>query len=224
MKIKIIVAVCLILVAVLAFGVSKINFKNDNTPLAENSNIFVNKIVCYSNAYATQNVNNNARWDLNLSQYTDIAIYLDVKLDVNSMFINNISFSNQSNGNLALIALPITDFGKSFTNETDFAEFKTPEKIDFELSSPITIRYWNQNFKKNCLITDVDEPLYFDGSMLKRGKVTLSSLKNTISFNLHVIDKSNKDYSIPVSIPIRLDNKESGKSIYDGSFLEEQLF
>lgn len=232
----IIVVFCLAFVVLTPY-LNKKSLENDIASLDSNSYISISKVILYSNAYAINNSSKQDMWDLNLSQYTDIAIYLDVLTDVTSMYIDNISFVNNNTGNLSLCFLPIENFGKSpiydlelskdnalATNKINDSIIGTSKKIDLDLSSPIILRYYNQNLKKNCLITDVENPISFDGSILKRGKVTFSSLKNTISFNLHIVTFNNQDFALPVNIPINFENKETGKSIYDGSYFEEQLY
>ncbi len=180
----------------------------------------IEKIVSYSSAYGINKEETQARWNLDLSQYTDIAIYLNLQNDINSLFIDNIAFSNIEGNTFHLTSLPIEDFGKTPSNNIDI---QPTERIDFSTSSPITLRYLNQNFKKDCVITDIETPLVFDGSLLKRGKVTLSSLKNTVSFTIHLIDTSGQEFSYPLEIPIPLENKETGENIYSGNYMEENF-
>lgn len=206
----------------LASYLNKKSSENDITNTNTTSLFSVDKIVCYSNAYGINNDDTQGRWNLNLSQYTDIAIYINSQIDVSSMYIDNVTFSNPETGSLSLSYLTPDDFGKS-PNDIE-TTIQNSEKIELNLKSPITLRYLNQNIKENCIITDTEKPLVFDGSILKRGKVTISSLKNTISFNLHVVDSSNQEYTYPISISINLENKETGESIYDGSYNEELNF
>lgn len=180
----------------------------------------IEKIVSYSSAYGLNNEETQARWNLNLSQYTDIAIYLNLQNDINSLFIDNISYTRSEGNAYYLSSLPIEDFGKTPANNIDIQPI---EKLELNVESPITLRYINQNFKENCVITDIENPLIFDGSLLKRGKVTLSSLKNTISFTLHLVDTSGKEFTYPVQIPINLENKETGETIYSGNYMEENF-
>ena len=180
----------------------------------------IEKIVSYSSAYGINKEETQARWNLDLSQYTDIAIYLNLQNDINSLFIDNIAFSNIEGNTFHLTSLPIEDFGKTPSNNIDI---QPTERIDFSSSSPITLRYLNQNFKKDCVITDIETPLVFDGSLLKRGKVILSSLKNTVSFTIHLTNTSGQEFSYPLEIPIPLENKETGETIYSGNYMEESF-
>ncbi len=246
------VSLVLIILAILVIAVlcsivitksaNKKSLENDINKNSINNSFSPQKIVCYSSAYGTTNSETNARWNLNLSQYTDIAIYLDNKSNVSSMYIDDISFSNNDIGNLSLNYLPIESFGKidngvkseqanvesvegeNVTNTTKSTLLETPQRIDLSLSTPITLRYLNSNLKENCTIDDIQNPLSFDGSLLKRGKVILSSLKNTINLKIHIIDNENKEFVCPLSIPIVLENKGTGESIYNGYFTNEIVY
>lgn len=224
---------------------NKKSLEKDLATIQTTSLISADKIVCYSSAYGVNNNDNQARWNLNLSQYTDIAIYLNVQTSIKGLYIDNISFANSDIGNLSLSNISKDNFAKSpisglllseqavnsnsedlntsleDENKINDNAIKTPKMIDLDLTLPITLRYLNNNFKENCLISDIETPLSFNGSLLKRGKIILSSLKNTISFTLHAIDNSNQEFICPISIPINLENSESGKSIYDGNYMEE---
>lgn len=196
----------------------------------ETTSLFsINKVISYSSAYGINNEETQARWNLNLSQYTDIAIYLDSQMDISNMYIDNISFSNKEIGNLSLSYLSADQFGKASSiseqlgSSTDEQSTHASDKIELSLTNPITLRYLN-NLKESYSITDIETPLSFDGSILKRAKVTISSLKNTVSFTLHVTNTEGKEYSYPVSFSIPLEDKENSKNIYDGSYSTEIPF
>lgn len=134
---------------------------------------YIDKILCYSSAYGINNASSNANWNLNLSQFTDIAIYLNSNLEVSKMYIDNISFTNNNTGTLSISYLPSKNFGKSPITE-DIKNTKehsnnidvNSKSIELELASPITLRYLNKNIKENCIISKTDDPLYFDGRLL----------------------------------------------------------
>lgn len=214
----VIVALCYI---ALAPYLNKISLEKDIKNKQTTQLFSIEKILCYSSAYGTNNTETEARWNLNLSQFTDMAIYLNTQAEIDNMYIDNISFSNSSNDKFSLNSLAAEEFGKSPIDNIEIANTK---KIEVTLANPIILRYSNNNLKKNCLITDIETPLSFDGSLLKRGKVTLSSLKNTITFNLNIIDSDKQEYFYPVRIDIPLGNNESDKSIYDGNYTEEIPF
>lgn len=159
-------------------------------------------------------------WDINVSQYTDIALGLSInnvnndltnnlansnlqvvdtspKYSISKIYIDNISFSNNSTGTLSLGYIPILNFGlisnEDLTNpaeqqskidfnivddkETLLNNLVYEPSIDKNLILPITLRYLNSNIKTNHTITNIEEKLAFDGSILKRASIPLSSIK-----------------------------------------------
>lgn len=273
------------------------HYKEDVSSLQTTTLFSIDKVVCYSSAYGISQDETQGRWNLNLGQYTDIAVYLNRNENVSRMYIDNISFEHSDIGNLSLSALDMQNFAKSpvphltkpnisssktssineqnstineaitnstnldnsivnteysnslnnhptnsdivksessnsiLNNETgisivdsEILNIQTPEKIEVSTTSPIFLRYLNHNFKEKQLISDIETPLTFDGSLLKRSKIILSSLKNTVSFTIHIINDTGNEFVFPISIPINLENKEEGQSIYDGNYTEELQF
>jgi hypothetical protein len=100
-------------------------FENDAITFAEeNQNpVFrINKIVLYSSAYAIDNSEHGKLENIDISQFTDIAVYIDNKIKVkelteentiNQMYIDNISLkTNNLAGNLNFNYKPSEMFGK----------------------------------------------------------------------------------------------------------------
>lgn len=206
-------------------------------------------------------------WDINVSQYTDIALGLSInnvnndltnnlansnlqvvdtspKYSISKIYIDNISFSNNSTGTLSLGYIPILNFGlisnEDLTNpaeqqskidfnivddkETLLNNLVYEPSIDKNLILPITLRYLNSNIKTNHTITNIEEKLAFDGSILKRASIPLSSIKNEVTFNIHIVTNSSEEYMYPVHLQIPLQNEDNGKNIYDGSYSQELEF
>lgn len=249
-------------------------FENDIEAIYNTSPVFsLSKIYCYSNATGINNSEQKAMWDLNISQYTDIALYINIhnkdnekieeflkskNIDSNTtkimahteentisqLYIDNINFSNSDTGKLSLNYLPILNFGAVPELDTDIQpsdiisfniiddpkilldtnSLESQPTIDKNLSIPITLRYLNHNLKTNHLITNIKENLFFDGSILKRSSIPLSSIKNELSFTIHIINKANEEYVYKVNLEIPLQNEDNSKNIYDGDFSKEFSF
>lgn len=282
MKKEIIKKILLIILCVLFFFillwyacsryVGERQYIKDVTEIAnqyQNPIFSVEKLQLYSNANAVNNSESKAMWNLNVSQYTDIAIFLKIH-NINSeltqalenentienqslqvaektaqntvtrLWIDSISFSNTETGDLSLTYQNIQDFGKwnenpkeklsiisyelekveNIDNSENLSISSSP-KIDEALTFPITLRYQNSNIKTNCLITNIKEPLVFDGSILKRCSIPLSSIKNTVSMKLHIVNSLGEEFVANLSIDIPLQNENSTKTIYDGSYSEK---
>ena len=179
-------AILLILTYGFVSFVPYLSLKDSNEDISTSqttTSFSIDKVVCYSSAYGTSQDETQGKWNLNLGQFTDIAIYFNADENFYNMYIDNISFERSNIGNLSLFYLDMQNFAKS---PSDNFDIQTPERIEITSSSPIFLRYLNHNFKENCVISDIENPLTFDGSLLKRGKVLLSSLKNTVSFTIHI--------------------------------------
>ncbi len=81
----------------------KTNFENDLSSISsgtENDTFYVKKIVLYSSANATNNETNRDLWNLNIYQFTDIAIYIENNYEnelnssntIKSLTIDNINY------------------------------------------------------------------------------------------------------------------------------------
>ena len=218
---------------------SKISFAKSVSNIAENNakEIFkVDKIVLYSSCDATTNESiNQAFWNLNIHQYTDIAIYLKYGDDskeniIKELYIDQISFQQTPNlGDYGLYYKDLNYFGKlevlpetkiedclkfNIINTNEPLDTSYPN-IDNALSTPITLEYLNKNMKENYSISNEVGKLIFDGSLLKKSFVTPNSLKATISFNINIINQSGELFICNVCTDIPLDN------IYEGSVKKE---
>ena len=243
-------------------------FTDELDRFANKSSVFsLSKIYCYSSASGINNTEGKAMWDVNISQYTDIALGLSInnvnndltnnlsdsnlqvvdsstKYSVSRIYIDNIRFSNNNTGTLSLSYIPILNFGLlsnedlteaiSQQNTINFNIVDDKEillnnitiepSIDKNLILPITLRYLNSNIKTNYTITNIDEKLSFDGNILKRASIPLSSIKNEVTFTIHIITKSGEEYMYPIHLQIPLQNEDNSKNIYDGSYSQELEF
>ena len=87
----------------------------------------VDKIYMYSSASATENKEKRPVWNLNLFEFTDIAIYINSKSSdsltnentIKSMYIDNIKFGSPKLGEQALYFKDVNDFGKSIIKKNE---------------------------------------------------------------------------------------------------------
>lgn len=243
-------------------------FTDELSNFANKSSVFsLSKIYCYSSASGINNTEGKAMWDINVSQYTDVALGLSInnvnndltnnlgdsdlqvvdtspKYSISKIYIDNISFSNNSTGTLSLGYIPILNFGL-ISNEELTNPAEQQSKIDFNIVDdkeillnnivrepsidknlilPITLRYLNSNIKVNHTITNIEEKLSFDGSILKRASIPLSSIKNEVTFTIHIVTDSSEEYMYPIHLQITLQNEDNSKNIYDGSYSQELEF
>ncbi len=201
----------------------------------------ISKIYYYSDVNAIKNNTSyqNPEWNLNVYQYTDMAIYLErleeynYKNHIKSIYLDNINIERSRLGKQGLFYLNPLDFGKSDfdieNNENeilDRLEYNVVNSSNSEndmiysipiffedLSNPITLKYMNYDIIKNYTISN-EEDVIFNGNLLQRAGVNLESIKSKIYMNLNIITKDDEVHIFPLELQIPLQNEE--KSIYDG--------
>lgn len=208
----------------------------------------IDKIYMYSSAGATENTTKKAIWNLNLYQYTDIAIYINNRSDkklnnensVKELYIDNIKFGDVQEGKPKLYFKNINDFGKSIIKVDEDSESKTntqsiDSKLDYTIvndgeidyskpqiyadcSNPITLEYINEDIKKNQIISDITQNLTYDGNLLRKSGIILSTISNYVSFNIHIKNQYDQEFIANVYIDIPLEDTVTGDTIYEGKF------
>lgn len=210
---------------------------------SEVSDIFkLNKIVLFSSANATNNETTRDLWNLNIYQYTNIAIYLDnnEKTSLNEqntikkLYLDNINFGSlPDKGTPSLYYKDIKTFGTS-----DLFEYnKINESLEFNIINfdealdtskpnfyttcqiPITIEFVNNNVKENAIIPNHGMPLKFDGSLLSKANISLNSILCNLSFNINIVNNLDEKfvYNANISVPL----EDGDNSIYDGYIKQE---
>lgn len=207
------------------------NFEKDVLTVSNNnsSEIFsLDKIFLFSSANAIHNNEKQNFWDLNIYQYTDIAIYINNNSDdfitnkntVKNLYIDNIHFSETSKGLKSLYYKDINTFGNSILNDSNLINDKlnfevldinsnldyTKPQIYNTLDNPITLEFINKSFKESTIIPNNNQSLVFDGSLLKNLETPLSHLQETVSFTIHIINYLDEEFVCTVQIPISLED------------------
>ncbi len=218
-------------------------FKNNNEIYEENKTAMFNvsKIQYYSdvNAVSNRTTYQNPEWNLNVYQYTDIALYIE-RLDdfssenyIKSLNISDIKISDSKKGTQKIYYLNPLAYGNgdilninseneikgileynimNYENEDNDVKYSIP--IFFEdCSNPITLRYVNNDILSNYVI-GADEQISFNGSLLKRANILLEDIKADISLKINIITQNNETHSVDINIEIPLES--TNKQIYDG--------
>ena len=257
---------CILLIIFLIFSIRNIVMcQVANRNLAEMADSFymsnaktvfsIDKIILYSSANAIKNEVTRPVWDLNVYQYTDIAIYInnhsDDELDsenaIKTLYIDNIKLNGVKKGEQSLYFKNAPDFGKSIYSAVEKKEDadsnKIGDKLEFSVlndgdinyekrqiyadcSSPITLEYVN-NIVNNKIISDIENDVKYDGSILKRSGIVLSDIKSSISFRINLTNNYNQKYMANVYIEIPLEDSVTGDNIYSGKFekkIEEENY
>lgn len=255
----------------------------DMTTLNSKQPFSIDKIYLYSSANATNNETKKSMWNLNVYQYTDIALYISgnaTNKDQNTikeLYIDNVKFDSLNVGTPNMHYKSLFEFGKfnleteniitdrlnyeviepakaeqknnvsinsEVTNTADNIEIRdtntnssnninstsdilyvetlnySKPQIYSDVSNPITLEYMNL-IKSNYLVSDIENPLVYNGSLLKRAGVDLTSISGNITFKIHIKNILGESYVANVKIAIPLKDEVSGTSIYDGSFTKE---
>lgn len=257
---------CILLIIFLIFSIRNIVIcQVANRNLAEIADSFymsnaktvfsIDKIILYSSANAIKNEVTRPVWDLNVYQYTDIAIYINNHSDeelnsenaIKTLYIDNIKLNGVKKGEQSLYFKNAPDFGKSIYSTVEKKEDadsnKIGDKIEFSVlndgdinyekrqiyadcSSPITLEYVN-NIVNNKIISDIENDVKYDGSILKRSGIVLSDIKSSISFRINLTNNYNQKYMANVYIEIPLEDSVTGDNIYSGKFekkIEEENY
>lgn len=217
------------------FENSILSFANKNDKIV----FQINKIVLFSNCDAkNKNALNSGFTIENLYQYTDIAIFINTPSE-EKVLENTLKKANISN--IKFITLPSAGtpklYFKSFNNfsKSELLEDNLiNETLEFNISSedttnldiptlynnlanPITLSYINSNIKSDYTITDITNPITYDGSLLKKCKIPLSSLNCNLSFDINITNNLDQEFKTTIFIDIPIETES--KSIYDGNVI-----
>ena len=140
--------------------------------------------------------------------YTDIALFIDNNSDENTLKntlksakICNIKFTKE----------PILgNYNLDLNNPVLYNN----------CANPITLSYINQNVKTDYTMTDIQNPITYNGKLLKRCGVLISAINTSISFDIEIENNKNQKFKTNVYFNIPYENEE--KSIYEGNLTIKQ--
>ena len=248
--VEISILVFIVLIAIILFNAfnynnSKQQNANDEPVLSltTDSNIFkVSSVLVYSSANALNNLEmQKDYWDLNLYQYSDLAITVDnhVSIDeltqkntVKKIYIDNITYPQPPDkGSPKLYTKDANLLGVGVINEENLINEKVnlnvissnsenDDKRCFyaDCSNPILLSSINQDIVPNFIIRNTNSAITFDGNLLLDSTILLSNIEYSISFSIHIINELDEEYICNLVIPIKLSDDNDINTIYDGSY------
>lgn len=254
-KILLLIDIILLIVSIKCYKyifdveVTKKSFANHAIEfVAENQNpVFrISKIILYSSAYAVDNSENHQLEDIDISQFTDMAIYIDNKgkseeitaeNTINELFVDNIKITiNSDKGEHIFNYKNPKEFGKFIqlqNYENDGILFNVihtqteQEEADYQnnifytdCSNPLTLGFVNQNILTDCKINNATGVLAFDGSILKNANIDLESISGKINLSVHIKNNLGEDFVCSTGIDLEFDDSEDG--IYTGYVMKIQ--
>lgn len=202
----------------------------------------INKIVFFSSCDSKNKTSSQTNFTIeNLYAYTDIAIFIDngqkeisSENTLKNVKITNIKFTKQpESGTGNLYYKNVNNFAKSEINENN----KIEKELDFETTSedevdlnkpvlynncanPITLSYVNQNIKTDYTMTDTQNPITYNGKLLKRCGVSVNLINTSISFDIEIENNKKQKFRTTIYFDIPYENED--KSINDGSIIVEK--
>ena len=213
--------------------------------LEENRNpVFaIEKIELWSSAYAKDNSEGDLK-DIDISQFTDIILYVDNKLKsdeitaentVSQLFIDNIKIESEAeNGERIFNYKNPYNAGKYVelsnwqgdgilfnvlnTNEKNKNADYDANVFYTDCSNPISLSLVNKNILTGCEVNN-NGSLTFDGSILEKAGINLEGLKTKISFVVHIINNYEEAFLCDVAFDIDL--TKNNNAIYKGFAKQE---
>lgn len=211
----------------------------------------IDKIYMYSSANAISNNVTRPIWDLDIYQFTDIAIYINndksnsdltYENSIKSLYIDNIKINDLKLGEASLYYKNIMNFGKSLYEENDnnveaTKQNKISDRIDFSIINDGDADYskkeiytdctnpitleYINDIKKNQVISDIKNDLTYNGALLRKSGIILSDIECGISFRINLVNNYNQKFIANVYLPISLEDTITGENIYSGKFVKE---
>ena len=248
-KLMLLLLIIILLLCILAYSYifyasyCRNEFVNQSLKISEPNQLSVfkvNKILIYSSANAINNRSDNSLEDLNICQYTDIAIYIDntssisdltTQNTVKELWIDNIKITPNSDlGSQVLNYKNLNNFGK-FDNITsadnsriDFNIVNTNEQNETsdystptfytDCSNPISLGYINSGIVKNYSIHDNINSVVLNGKLLQQANVDLSQIGYNLTFDIHIKNYDGDSFVYHSNIDVDLNTQN--KDIYNG--------
>lgn len=195
-----------ILVIIAAFGVTlskMMEYKNEGE---KNMPVNLNKVLIVSTAGAeSKDDDNKSKWNLSIDQYNDIYLYFEEnngfeKNDyVESISIENINITKQPKIGSLELYMPNSTGDKNFSyedrykisNSLTYNGANTDDIKALQISrNGGTLLFRIANRKVGEFVSDNDEEITYDGSLLTKTGVNLEDLAGTINFD--IVIKTNK--------------------------------
>lgn len=205
----------------------------------------IDKIMVYSDANVEDLSENKNLSDINVSQFTDFAIYIDnmVKDDelteentINRIYIDNIGITvntQEEIGQKKFSSKSIDDLGKYIPigesvkeiNYSVIHKNSDKELIDntksfyTDCSDPLILSYVNENIVQNKDASGSGEKLSLDGSILRVLNIDLYSLNYKINFTINIENNLGEKFYCNCSLNVNLSSGD-GDGIYSGYIMQ----
>ncbi len=228
--------IIVLFIIVIAFVISLAIMLKYKTEGETNMPWILNKILIVSSADASNNSENteNHKWNLNINQYNDIYFYIGKNDNykkntfITSVTIENINIKQPQKGNITLyrpsnLESKVFSYDEEFLikDSVTFNGAKSDDAKNLEINNSggmISFRVLNKDISK--YISDDDDEIHYDGSLLEKTGVAVEEISAELNFDL-VIKTNKSTYRGNFTIQVPNENLEkegvSQKTINDFS-------
>lgn len=241
-KLAFTVLLILLLLCVLAYSYifyvvqAKNTFVEQSLRIAEQNQLSVfkvSKILLYSSGNAIDNSSNHSLQDLDICQYTDIAIYIDntssisdltTQNTVKELWIDNIKITPNSDiGSQTFNYKNLNNFGifevldnpsdgrinfniVNTNEQNEAADYSSPTFYT-DCSNPISLGYLNSGIVKNYSIHDDVNSVVFNGKLLEQTGVDLAAIGYNLMFDIHIKNYDDDSFVYHANMDVQLDTE-----------------
>lgn len=251
-KRTLIMIAAIIAIVVICFMVARIFLKIRNNNIFaqsaeklqqeyENPIFKIEEILIYSGANVEDTSKNKNLANVNISQFTDFAIYIDNQVTteelteentVNNIYISDIAVTMANYGTQKVYYKDIDDICiyKSIANGTDrinytvlhtLAEKEKNSKSNVfytDCTDPLVLSYVNENVVEGENLSEAEEVFSLDGSLLEYLGIALEDLNYTLSFTIYIENNLGDLYKCDCSIDVDLSSDDGG--LYTGYIMQ----
>ncbi len=203
----------------------------------------ISKIIKYSSAETIDNSLKQDLQDINIHQYSDLAIYIDNMSDeltekntVKELYLDNFKINvKYKKGSQELYYKNPFDISKFrlidenkikdtlkyniiHTNDENTENIYSNPTFYTDCSNPITIEFVNQNIVSNYKVTKNNEIISSDGRIFNNIDINLEELSPKISFMIHIKNNLDEEYICNVLCDFDLETSEG--SIKSGYIIQ----
>ena len=206
----------------------------------------IDKIMIYSGANVEDLSENQNLANINVSQFTDFAIYIDNTVKeqelteentINHIYIDDIGITLEENseefGRKKFSTKSIDDLGKYIPivesskeinynvihKNSDKGLIDNTNSFYTDCSEPLILSYVNENIVKERDASSSGEKLSLDGAILRYLNIDLYSLSYKINFTINIENNLGEKFSCNCKLNVNLGSGE-GEGIYSGYIMQ----
>ena len=234
-KISVIIVVIVLVLVIIGLLILKYQVEGET-----NMPFNLSKIMVFSTAEGVQKTEATAKWDMEVMQNNDI--YLEISKNKNnrkteiidSIVFDNFKINKEPKVGSIKIYRPTSEENKTFSyaedmEVTDSLVFKGAEKSNLKnlqianQGATIILRYTNNGI--SSYISDQDDEIVHDGSLLSKTGINIDDVKCQIAFDITIKLLSEKSYKATITLDLPVgDITEEGSSHFEKKDCRDIVF